>query len=233
LRPVTIKQINDAQDGHGDGEFKIDGTKITQLTFVGQIRNISTQTTHVTYKLDDGTGTIEVKQWTDSDASMDEGDSAKPQLKENGYARVWGKIKSFSNKRHVGAHMIRPIMDYNEVLYHMLESTAVHLFFTKGPLETAAPKAAAGNSSYGMQANTYGGAQNGAMDGTAGLSMTAKKVYNIMKTTPQTNEGLHIQDIASRLRMDTAEVARAGDDLLSNGMIYTTVDESTWAILEI
>ena len=81
---------------------------------MGQIRNISTQTTNITYKLDDGTGTIEVKQWIDADASMDttsDSTISKPKLIENEWARVWGRLKAFNNKRHVGAHVIRPISD--------------------------------------------------------------------------------------------------------------------------
>ncbi|KAI9864497.1 MAG: replication factor A protein 2, partial [Pleopsidium flavum] len=106
LRPVTIKQVLDAQQPHPDGEFKIDGIEITQITFIGQIRNISTQTTNITYKLDDGTGTIEVKQWIDSDATTaldttnNNSDNPKPKLIENAYARVWGRLKAFNNKRH-------------------------------------------------------------------------------------------------------------------------------------
>jgi replication factor A2 len=32
--------------------------------------------------------------------------------------------------------------------------------------------------------------------------------------------------------VESAEVGRAGDDLLAGGLIYTTVDDQTWAILE-
>lgn len=66
----------------------------------------------------------------------------------------------------------------------------------------------------------------------AGLSASARKVFGCLKNSPQSNEGLHLQDIAQRLGMETSEVARAGDDLLSMGVIYTTVDDFTWAILD-
>lgn len=60
----------------------------------------------------------------------------------------------------------------------------------------------------------------------------ARKVYEFLRTTPQTNEGLHQQEIASNLHLDIAEVGRAGDELLEGGVIYTTVDDLTWAILD-
>ncbi|OCL07047.1 replication factor A2 [Glonium stellatum] len=240
LRPVTIKQVLEAQPMHQDGDFKIDGTEITQVTFVGQIRNISNQTTNITYKLDDGTGAIEVKQWIDSDASEAQ-IAARPKLAENDYVRVWGKLRIYGSKRHVGAQIVRPVADFNEISYHLLEATVIHLHFTRGPPELPNAGAAAGaaaNGAYGQQQQQqagYGGGMQDMGGNTAlpSMSAAAKKVYNVLKTTPQSNEGLHQQVIAAKLNMDMGEVARAGDELLSIGVIYTTVDDVTWAILEV
>ncbi|KAF2813199.1 replication factor A2 [Mytilinidion resinicola] len=226
LRPVTIKQLIDAQPMHQEGEFKVDGAEITTITVVGQIRNISVQTTNITYKLDDGTGTIEVKKWVDSDAAQN---GSETKLADNMYVRAWGKLKSYGNKRHVGATVIRPIADHNEISYHLLEATVVHLELTRGPPDSAS-KGANTNGAQGYQQLGYGAADD--MGPTGGMSATAKKVYQCLKTTPQTNEGLHQQDIAARLNLDIAEVSKAGDDLLQLGVIYTTVDDVTWAVLE-
>ncbi|KAF2761514.1 replication factor A2 [Pseudovirgaria hyperparasitica] len=234
LRPVTIKQINEAPPSAQEGDFKIDDTEISQLTFVGQIRNISTQATNVTYKLDDGTGTIEVKQWVDADATTPFGEadnSGKKKLAENKYARVYGKLKSFNNKRHVGATIIRPVTDYNEVSYHLLEATAVHLHYTRGPLN-GGQKSTGTNGTYDAQAGTNMNMASGGQS-MAGLSANAKKVFMCLSTSQQSNEGLHVQVIASETRMDPADVYKGGEDLLAAGMIYTTVDDSTWALLEI
>lgn len=207
-----------------------------QVTFVGQIRNISKQTTNITYKLDDGTGTLEVKQWVDSDAAMN-GDApgAASKLGENMYARVWGKLKAFNNKKHLGAHAIRPIVDYNEIQYHLLEATYVHLYFTKGPLSAIKP---AQNGGYGgdQQIGGYGG-NAGMTNGGSGLgpgtSAMARRVYEAIRTSPQSNEGLHFSDIAQRAGLNSADVLKAGDELLSMGVVYTTVDDHTWAIMNI
>lgn len=207
----------------------------SQVTFVGQIRNISTQTTNITYRLDDGTGTFEVKQWIDSDAMADETTHAS-KLSENTYARVFGKLKSFG-KRHVASHVIRPITDYNEINYHLLEATAVHLHFSRGPAESLGKEGNANGGAYGQEQG-YGGAQDGGgMGGGSKLPATAssgaRKVYQCIASTPQTNEGLHMQDIASRTSMEVADVLKAGDELQGLGLIYTTVDDHTWALLDI
>ena len=238
LRPVTIKQVLDATQPHPDADFSIDDVEITQISFVGQIRNISTQTTNITYKLDDGTGTIEVKQWIDADATSMDTDgttTSKPKLLENEWARVWGRLKAFNNKRHVGAHVIRPIVDKMEIQYHLLESTYVHLYFVKGDLASIKQESSTTN---GMQAQAgYGGA-GGAGDVSAGgkpmpnMTANAKRVLQALKTAPQNNEGLHVQNLASIAGMNVADVHKAGDELLSYSMIFTTVDDETWAILE-
>jgi replication factor A2 len=187
------------------------------------VRNVSNQTTNITYKLDDGTGTIEVKQWIDGDD-----DTQRVRIEDNAYVRVWGKLNKFNNKKHIGAHFVRPITDMNEISYHLLEATVVHLHFTRGP---PAGKETNGSSDFG------GGQQNGASGGgdgdrlPASLSPAARRIYQCLKTTAQSNEGLHTMDIGARLGMDNADVAKGGDQLLETGLIYTTVDDQTWAIL--
>jgi replication factor A2 len=232
LRPCTIKQILDAQQPHPDAEFKIDGTEITQVTFVGQIRNISTQTTNITYKLDDGTGTIEVKQWIDSDTSAD--GAAHSQLTETANAKVWGRLKAFNNKRHVGAHVIRPVTDVNELNHHLLEATAVHLLFAKGPV--GPNTTSTGHADQGAMANGGGAAGAGA-DGQGGkqmpqMSNLARKVFQTLRNTPQSHEGMHVQNLAADMSVGVNDAQKGADELVSLGLIYTTVDDNTWAILD-
>lgn len=232
LRPVTIKQIIDAHQPHPDSEFKIDGIEVTQLTFVAQISTVSAQATNTTYKVDDGTGLIEVKQWVDADS---DNSAARPSPKEGEYLRVWGRLKAFNNKRHIGAHSIRLVTDFNEVSYHLLEATAVHLYFTKS-LPGAQGQNGGGD---GMFVDSYGaGAQNGAGGNVPGKKMSNKigavgrKVFELLQNSPQNNEGLHVSNMASTLGIGVNDVFKAGDELLGEGLIYTTVDDETWAVLE-
>ncbi|EPE24326.1 Nucleic acid-binding protein [Glarea lozoyensis ATCC 20868] len=233
LRPVTIKQILDATQAHSDAEFKIDGSEVTQVSLVGQISTISPRATNIVYKIDDGTGTLEIQQWINSD--MEEG-ATKPIALEGQYLHVWGRIKGLQNKRTVSSQMLRPVADFNEVTYHLLEATAIHLYFTRGPPEGATVKAEGGN---GMFVDNNGGGNVGAAQGQAAgkklpakTSAIARKVYHLLQEAPQNNEGLHVQNIASQLGMQANDVFKAGDELLGDGVIYTTVDDETWAVLE-
>ncbi|RAL17026.1 putative replication factor-a protein [Aspergillus homomorphus CBS 101889] len=244
LRPITIKQALDATQPYPEAGYQIDSAEAASVCFIGQVRNISSQSTNVTYKIDDGTGEIEVKQWIDSSAAgtdnMDTDENggkpvAKNQPELNGYAKVFGKLKSFGNKRFVGAHCVRAVSNINEVHVHLLEAAAVHLFFTKGPVGEAAPAGAGGASAGGAGDASMGGVDDyGAEGGRAlpAMSPVARRVYNLLRTEPQSNEGLHAQLIAAKLSLPMPDVARAGDELLTAGVIFSTVDEQTWAILE-
>jgi len=186
------------------------------------------QTTNTTYRLDDGTGSIEVKQWIDSD-TIEQNNPIKAKLVEGAYCRAWGKLKSFNDRRSVGAQIIRPVEDMNEVSYHLLEATSIHLFFTRGAPGGAGAGAGAANANGG--AGQQGAGAYGAYD-LSGYNPVARKVFQYLREAPQTNEGLHQHAIAASLGLESADVLRAGDDLLAGGLIYTTVDDHTWAVLE-
>ncbi|RYC61134.1 hypothetical protein CHU98_g5073 [Xylaria longipes] len=228
LRPVTIKQIIDAEPAYaGDASFRIDGLDVKQVTIVGMVRAINPQTTNITYKIDDGTGVIEVKQWLDADKSAEE--AATPAFSEEEYVRVWGRLKSFSNKRHVGAHVIKPVRDFNEVNYHLLEATYVHLFFTRG----GPPGGGDGAGAAG------GGGDNDSMfvdqgddARSRGYSAKAKRMFDYLERSGNPTEGIHMQVIARETGMTIQDVMAGAEELLSHGTIYTTMDDETYAILD-
>ena len=189
-------------------------------------------TTKITYKIDDGTGLIEVTQWVDADADAE---VIRAGLhKPDEYLRVTGRIKSLNNGRTVQAHIIRPVTDFNEISYHLLEATVIHLYYTRGP-----PEALNQVKGDGMFVDSYGGgptitapASGGSKKLPLKMSQASRKVFDLLQNEPQNNEGLHVHNIAGKLGMHVNEVFKAGDELLGEGLIYTTVDDETWAVLE-
>ncbi|KAI1386419.1 replication protein A, subunit RPA32 [Hypoxylon trugodes] len=229
LRPVTVKQIIDAEQAFGsDGTFRIDGADVAQVTFVGMVRQISPQTTNITYRLDDGTGIVEVKQWLDPDKQEQDGDSKSAAFREEQYVRVWGRLKSFGNKRHVGAHVIKPVTDFNEVNYHLLEATYVHLFFTRGGVATGGG-GGGGDGNAAEDDSMF--VENNDAAFLRGASARAKKMYNYLNQS-KSNEGTNLHVIAKDTGMTVQDVMAAAEELLGNGKIYTTLDDETFAILE-
>jgi replication factor A2 len=233
LRPVTIKQLLDAEEAYAGADFKVDNATITQVTFVGQVRNINVQPTNVTFKLDDGTGQIDVKKWNDADKQED----ADPGFELDSYIRIWGRLRSFSNKRHLHAHVIRPVADFNEVNYHLLEAAYVHLHYTRGPLGQNGAPGVDGDSMFvdagaGYSNGAGAGASSQSNNKLSGCTPDAKKMYNFMNSTAGGNEGAHLNVISSSVGMSVRDVLQAADELLQHGLIYETVDRETWAILD-
>ncbi|KAL3458111.1 hypothetical protein BJX64DRAFT_234244 [Aspergillus heterothallicus] len=243
MRPITIKQALDATQPYPEASYQIDSQDVSSVVLVGQVRNISSQATNITYKLDDGTGEIEAKQWVTPDDSMDTTDESlasggkdRNGVELNGYAKVFGKLKTmFGDRKIITTHCVRPLTDINEVHFHFLEAAAVHLFFTRGPAP-AAGGSGAGGSGGGMKDDSMADGGYGAAGGGGGnlpaMTPLAKRVYNLLKTEPQSNEGMQAQQIAAKLGVSIGDVARAGDELLNAAVIFSTVDEQTWAILE-
>lgn len=215
---------------------------------MGQVRQVNPLPTNVTYRLDDGTGVIEVKEWVNADKADgggmgdDDGVSGGGHTPEvDSFVRVYGHLKSFNNKRHVGAHVIRPVRDYNEVSYHMLEATYVHLYFTKGPLGGAKGGAGAdGDAMFvdggpGMAQYAAGGAAaNSAANNSKvfACSPAAQRVYNFLANQPGAQEGVGLGTITAGTNLPSRDVLAAADELVGKGLLYTTIDDETWAILD-
>ena len=133
---------------------------------------------------------------------------------------------------YVSAHLIRPVKDHNEVNYHMLESTYVHLYLTKPAAQNGG---ADGDNIFVNDGSGYsgGGANNPAHNSKlSGCSEQARKMHNFMNSAPGGNEGIHLNVITNSTKMPVRDVRSAADELLGQGLIYTTVDDETWAILE-
>lgn len=154
---------------------------------------------------------------------------------EGQYLRVYGRLKEFSGKRHVGAHSVRLITDHNEISFHLLEAAYVHLYYTRGPPETMIKPEGGGGMFVDQNPNRNNQAPAaGGLGAFATKSMTpiARKVLMELHNAPQNNEGLHIRQISASLKMQVSEVYKGCDELLGMGIIYTTIDEETFAVLE-
>lgn len=233
LRPVTIKQLADWEEAFPGADVAIDGAPLTQVTIVGQVRAVNPQTTNITYRLDDGTATIDVKNWVDPERP----DDSSPKFAQDQYVRVLGRLKSFNGKKHVGALFMRPIDDYNEVNYHLLEAAYVHLYLTKGPPGQQQAEAGAGQGAgaggESMFVDGYGaGAATGMSGKLVGCSAKAQTMYNFLQNSPGGNEGVNVNVISSGSGLSVRDVLEAADELLGQGLIYTTIDDETWALLE-
>jgi len=64
LKPVTIKQIQDAE-ANSDGRLIIDGQEMSQFSLVSCVRTIKEGSTGTDYLIEDGTSSITARCWPD------------------------------------------------------------------------------------------------------------------------------------------------------------------------
>lgn len=181
-----------------------------------------------------------MKQWVDPEAPH--AHETRTKLVENMYVRVLGQLRTNMNsdRRYISAaNAIRPV-EFNEVMYHALEATAVHLHFTRGPKEnflnggtgTTGDVNMGGMGApppYNLKAE---GAGTGGMDrpGYAQLSPAGKKTMQFLSTVDA--EGVHVNVIAQKTGLSINEVYKARDELAGLGFAYFTVDDDTLAPMD-
>jgi replication factor A2 len=125
LTQVTIHQLLTATQNTSDESFRVDRKELQQVSFVGLILKAETSETVLSYEIDDGTGTIQVKYWIDREIPTTQS------WREGFYVRVFGHLRSFT-ERSVVAFKLMDIPDLNEITYHFLEVLALHLQQTRG-----------------------------------------------------------------------------------------------------
>ncbi|KAK9728803.1 Replication factor A protein 2 [Basidiobolus ranarum] len=228
LTPVTIKQLIEATQIHADAPFKVDEHELSQITFIGIIRRHSEQSTNVSYMVEDGTGSIDVRTWLEADDNEFQ-QQKRAQLVEGIYVRVVGQFKQFANKRHVVAFSMRPIDDFNEITHHLLEAVYVHLFRTRNPStkqegdqtnfsgDPFNPTGQYGNQLYRQPETTYGNE----------FKPEHKAIIHTIKSFPDTNEGVHIETIAQKLsnQFGRQDISQAIEWLVGEGHLYSTIDD--------
>ncbi|KAK6460837.1 hypothetical protein DFJ63DRAFT_289633 [Scheffersomyces coipomensis] len=213
LTPVTIKQINDAEQDVPDGDFKINQIELNMVSFVGIIRRIDDQTSGIVLKVEDGTGTIDVKKWTDATTSTTE--ELEKYNKELGkYVFVSGALKSFNNRKTVQNSVVYPIVDHNQVLYHHLSAIETHL---KAQGITTA------NSVKSSQATGLFVTDNDAH------ASPVDAIYNFVKeNSASMPTGVTEPFISQKLGFTTADAHKFCQELVESGRIYQGTDESSY-----
>jgi len=73
-----------------------------------------------------------------------------------------------------------------------------------------------------IQGTTSHGDSNPALDQLAPFH---RQIMLLVHNAPSTNEGLHVQAIAQNLKMPTEKVMEAIEQLTTDGLLYTTIDD--------
>ncbi|KAI9491173.1 hypothetical protein BDB00DRAFT_510596 [Zychaea mexicana] len=211
LRAVTVKQLANCTITQ-EGTFKVDNVDLTQVTFVGVIRNVTELSTNISYAVEDGTGKIEVRLWLDQSETAEDAQKRRD-LTEDTYVRVFGRLNNFNNKVNVVAFTIRPVKDYNEINYHFVEATLTHVKFTN-------PAGGSGNGDAMM-------VDQGAGASSALGNALHDKIMDVLKQYHDLDEGANIHQVVHQLSNVSSEdkIREAIEYLINEGLCYTTTND--------
>ncbi|KAI0306473.1 replication protein A subunit RPA32 [Multifurca ochricompacta] len=228
LRPITAKQFIQATQAHADADWVLENTELGQVTLVAHVVSVQKQTTNSIYMLDDGTGILEARHWSDS-ISQDE--ESRDDIVPNSFARVTGTIKTFGQKKYINASHIRPVHDAHEPFFHMLEVMTVQLIFDRGPPGSFAHGQAFGaDGKPSLSIYSAQGPQSEVKDQYSHLQPVPRSIVQFMLNQPQTREGVHVSAIVKAVGADAEAIEQALERLMDDGIIFSTIDEAHFQV---
>lgn len=118
---------------------------------MAQVMSENPQMTTLTYTVDDGTGTIDVRVYVDPEAQDDYVHQASAYWNQGKYYRVTGNLRSFAKRRSLVTNRLIPIEDHNELVHHQLEVIHAHLLRTKPHRVSSASYSVSTSTSYSTQ----------------------------------------------------------------------------------
>ncbi|KIY43364.1 replication protein A, subunit RPA32 [Fistulina hepatica ATCC 64428] len=237
VRPVTILQLMTATQQHADADWMVDDRELGHATVVGNVVEVKAQTTNTVFIIEDGTGMIEARSWADHGDGDDDGQASKFNGIEAGkYARVTGTFKQFGSKRYIAATFIRPVADFHEPIFHMLETMMVSKILKGGVSSSAIASNTSPQGGASSAYTTDGAATSEALkDEFSTLTVMQRKIMQYM-VSESSEEGVHIGAIARHVgggnqsASHAQTISDALDSLLDNGLVYTTIDESHFRV---
>lgn len=230
LIPVTCKMIlaastTSSQDGTGDLALP-DGRPLHHVKLVGAVRSVENLSTNVSYEIEDGTGLIEVKQWTNDNDSTAELEEKEMAARDAQYVRILGAVKDYDGKKTIVAHSIRKLVQGDQLTHHMLE--VVHSAEKHLRAERIGGMAPPISMHHNNMVTATPIQQKIATSGEDSLRESVANYIRVEGEKLEVGAPVHklVQMLAGTYR--EAEVRAAIDYLASEGHIYSTINEDNY-----
>ncbi|CCC69440.1 hypothetical protein NCAS_0C04500 [Naumovozyma castellii] len=241
LHPVTIKQILESTQEIQDGPFVSHNQELHHVCFVGVVRNITDHTSNIYLTIEDGTGQIEVRKWSDDATDMAAGNNeedkqgssqAAQQYQMGTYVKIFGALKEFGGKKNIQYAVIKNVESFNEVLAHHLEVIKWHAI-ANGKIPN--PSTGSGEP---LQQGAMGGNQSGQSLFVTENESNHSISDRILEFCKKQCEGkdanafaVPIPLIAQSLNIDENTARNCCTTLTEQGFIYPTFDDNNFFAL--
>lgn len=226
LIPVTIAMAyqasSDSSGGNNGGLALKDGRPLHQVKIIGAVRNAEVQSTNIMYTIEDGTGAIDVKQWSDDNDAEAIGEIKRQTARDGIYVKVIGQISDYEGRKQVVANSVQILSSGDELTHHLLEVVYCGERFKQADSIVSAPIMQKTNGmSFGDNSNAMGG---------SGSDSTKERVLKFLREN-DSETGASIDVCIQQLNdIAEADIRRAANDLSEEGQIYSTINESFFKV---
>lgn len=244
--PVTTRMILAAKVDPSDaGLVKLeDDRNLHHVKLVGAIRSVEQNSTNYNYVIEDGTGTVEVKQWIDENgctALQEQIAKAAENEGGNQYVKIVGKIKYYDSKMTIVADTVRVLMTGNELSHHFLEvvysgekfKTRESIVQPNSPMMSFnqnSGNVSSGGVGFGGNSGGRGRTPLQQQGGQSSGNATRDDVLRYIQQNSELAEmGANINAcIQSLPQHSESDIRAAIDHFQAEGMIYSTVNEDNF-----
>ncbi|CCD26165.2 Rfa2p NDAI_0G03880 [Naumovozyma dairenensis CBS 421] len=241
LRPVTVKQILESTQEIQDGPFVSYNQELHHVCFVGVIRNITDHTSNIYLTVEDGTGQIEVRKWSedandmasgpgdDSDPTKDSSSQVAQQYQIGTYVKIFGALKEFGGKKNIQYAVIKNIESFNEVLTHHLEVIKWHAI-ANGKLPDPSTGGSSSQVQEGQQQSTSGQSLFVSENDSSSSRSPSDRILEFCKKQCEGKDAntfaVPIPLISQSLNIDENTTRNCCATLTEQGFIYPTFDDN-------
>ncbi|RLV90138.1 Replication factor A protein 2 [Spathaspora sp. JA1] len=206
LTPVTIKQINDAKQPMLDGPFEVHNVELNMVGFIGVVRKINVFESAISFVIEDGTGSVEVRKWINHDSTTKEAEEEAYTSWVNTYVYVGGALKEFNEKTSIQYPTLYQVTDSNQIVYHHLSAIMNHL------------------RSQGIP--TTGKKEPGLFVSEKPASIPDQIYQLLRENSPSMPEGVPLTYICQKLGITPQVAEHHCSDLMESGKVYAGYDDA-------
>lgn len=240
LVAATIKQVLEASAGSGDDKhYNINGSPAPQVTLVAHILKAEIQMTAISLVLDDGSGTINGSHMlpADEDLSNEHAVTKRQRITDGAWVRVVGGIQVVDGNRNLAVFRIRPVDDYNEIVYHRLDVVRTFLAQTrKSGTKPAGNGVGTAGGFGGLGGNTGMVDMGSGITDSLSLNPIQRAAYDYVQARHAPDgPGVSVDDIKRDVPgfNSVQMVKEVMEHLASDGHVFTTVDENHYSFCHV
>ena len=225
-----------------------DGREPHHIKLVAAVKEVNKASTAYTYTVEDGSGAIDVKEWTDEQDPARKTKMREEAAVQHQYVRIIGKMQDYEGKPSVVAYSVRKLTSGNELTHHFLEVVHSLEKYKRASQIVGSPNgmmnASGVTSMSGIQMGN--GNVGGFNPGHTMPSSSSRPITNNDNDDDGTsplkreilgfltgggNSGKNIQEFvaANSTKWGRDKIMEAVSELSQDGLIYSTTDDNHYA----